>query len=232
MGAIITYGSYMDKKRSIPNSAALVCFMDTIIALMACIIMFSIIFSVPEAERGTQFSKSIVIMFTTLPKMFYSLPGGNILSPLFYILIVFAALTSTISLLEVVVAFFIDHLHWSRVRATIIMGLAIFGFGVLSAISLGVSSGLTHWNPFAGKSQGVFDTLDYLASNWLLPCGGILIAIFVGWVMDKSIKKREMEAGHGTFKLYGLWTFLLRFVCPVAIGWIIYAVIFQGKTFN
>jgi NSS family neurotransmitter:Na+ symporter len=84
----------------------------------------------------------------------------------------------------------------------------------------------------AGKSKGVFDTLDYLAANWLLPVGGILISIFVGWVLTNVFTRKELETGHGLFRLHGLWKFLLRFVCPAAIGWIIYSVIFTGKTFN
>jgi len=231
MGAIITYGSYMTKKESVPKAAGLVCLMDTLIALMACVVMFSLIFSLPVEERG-QFSASIGVMFTTLPKLFYGLPGGAILSPLFYILVAFAALTSTISLLEVVVAFFIDQLNWSRIRATLVMGVSIFGFGILSALSLGAYGGLSRWNPLAGKSKGVFDTLDYLAANWLLPVGGILISIFVGWVLTNVFTRKELETGHGLFRLHSLWKFLLRFVCPAAIGWIIYSVIFTGKTFN
>ncbi len=232
MGAIITYGSYMNKKESIPKAAGLVCLMDTLIALMASVIMCSIIFSVPAAERSSEFSQSVVIMFTTLPKMFYNLPGGMFLAPMFFLLVCFAALTSTISLLEVVVAFLIDQLGWKRVPATLVMGTAIFGTGILAALSLGASPVFSGWDPFGGRSHGVFDTLDYLASNWFLPVGGILIALFVGWVMDKKIKQKEIETGHGPFAFYKVWIFLLRFVCPVAVGWIIYAVVFMGKTFN
>ncbi|MBN2103697.1 sodium-dependent transporter [bacterium] len=231
MGAIITYGSYMTKKESIPRSAAMVCLMDTLIALMACVVMFSLIYSVPAVERE-QFSSSIGVMFTTLPKLFYGLPGGIFLAPLFYILVAFAALTSTISLLEVVVAFFIDQLNWHRVYATLVMGLTIFAFGILSALSLGALTGLSAWQPLGDKSKGVFDTLDYLASNWFLPVGGILIAIFVGWVLPKVFSRKEVEKGHGSFHLHGLWIFLLRFVAPAAIGWIVYSVIFLGKSYN
>lgn len=232
MGAIITYGSYMNKKESIPKAAGLVCIMDTLIALVACFIMCSIIFSVSEAERASEFSQSMVIMFTTLPKMFYNLPAGQIFAPLFFLLVSFAALTSTISLLEVVVAFFIDHLKWDRIKSTLLAGLLIFGTGVLAALSLGANGPLSKLNPFGGRSEGVFDTLDYLASNWFLPVGGIFISLFVGWIMDKKLKKMEMETGHGPVKYYKFWIFLLRFICPAAVGWIIYAVIFMGKTFN
>ncbi len=232
MGAIITYGSYMTKKESIPKAAGMVCVMDTLIALVACIIMCAIIFSVSDAERSAEFSQSMVIMFTTLPKMFYNLPAGVVFAPLFFMLVSFAALTSTISLLEVVVSFFIDQLKWNRKSATILAGISIFILGIFSALSLGANTFYSNWNPFAGKSQGVFDTMDYLAANWFLPVGGIFIALFAGWILDKEIKKKEIETGQGPMKFYRFWIFLLRFICPVAVGWIIYAVIFTGKTFN
>jgi len=114
MGAMITYGSYVSRKESIPKAAATICFLDTAIALMASLIMFSIIFSVPLAERAGTFTRSSTMLFTTLPRMFYDLPMGAILSPVFYLLVAMAALTSTISLLEVVVSYFIDVRGWAR----------------------------------------------------------------------------------------------------------------------
>lgn len=231
MGAMITYGSYMSKKESVPKSAITVCALDTIIALMACVIMFSIIFSVPAQERAAQFSESLAILFTTLPKMFYNLPGGAVLSPIFYTLVAFAALTSTISLLEVVTSFFIDQLNWPRKVATLLVGSLIFSFGILSALSQGSIGWLSGWTPLGDKSTGVFDTLDYLASNWFLPLGGLFIAIFVGWFLAGSFTRKETEDGHGSFSLHDLWRVTLRFACPAAIGWVIYAVIL-GKKFN
>lgn len=231
MGAMITYGSYMSKRQSVPKSAITVSALDTLIALMACVIMFSIIFSVPAAERGSQFSQSLAILFTTLPKMFYSLPGGAVLSPIFYTLVAFAALTSTISLLEVVTSFFIDQLRWPRRVATVLVGLLIFSFGILSGLSQGSVSALSEWTPIGDKSTGVFDTLDYLASNWFLPVGGFFIAIFVGWFLAGSFTRKETEEGHGHFALHNLWRVTLRFASPAAIGWVIYAVIL-GKKFN
>ncbi len=231
MGAMITYGSYMSKKESLPKSALTVCALDTLIALMACVIMFSIIFSVSAGERASQFSDSAVILFTTLPKMFYSLPGGVVLAPVFYTLVGFAALTSTISLLEVVVSFFIDQLSWPRRIATGLLGFLVFSFGILSALSNGAVESLSSWTPLGDKTAGVFDTLDYLASNWFLPIGGLFISVFVGWVLKGAFTRREAETGHGPFALHDLWKVVLRFACPAAIGWVIYAVI-QGKAFN
>jgi NSS family neurotransmitter:Na+ symporter len=231
MGAMITYGSYMGRRQSIPRAAATVCIGDTLIALMACVVMFTIIFSVPAAERAATFAKSATILFTTLPRMFYSLPLGALLAPLFYVLVAFAALTSTISLLEVVVSYFIDRRGWSRMRACLLVGLGVFLAGVPAALSLGASATLSRWAPLGDLSEGVFDTFDYLVSNWFLPVGGLLMAIFAGWFLDAAVSRGEIEEGHGRFALFPVWRFLLRFVCPVAILWILWAVL-GGRSFN
>lgn len=231
MGALITYGSYTKRDQSIRRDAAMICFLDTLIALMAAVVMFSIVFSVPEAERADTFRQTAAILFTTLPRMLFELPGGVVLAPLFYLLVMFAALTSTISLLEVVVAYFIDHLGWSRRKATLAVGAVMTGTGALAALSLGANATLSSWAPLDDRNVGVFSTLDYLATNWLLPVGGFLLALFAGWFLSERISRDELETGGGPFRLYGLWRFLLRVVCPVAIGWILLAVM-QGKAFN
>jgi len=230
MGAMITYGSYMGRNQSIPKAAAAVCIADTAIALMACVVMFTIIFSVPDAERATTFAKSATILFTTLPRMFYSVPLGGLLAPLFYVLVSFAALTSTISLLEVVVSYFIDRRGWPRLRACLVVGIATLFMGMPAALSLGANRALSSWAPLGDLSQGAFDTYDYLVSNWFLPVGGLLMAIFAGWFLKSAISRPEIEEGHGPFALFPTWKFLLRFVCPVAILWILSAVI-GGRSF-
>ena len=232
MGAMLTYGSYMSRKESIPRSAAMVCGLDTLVALMASVIMFTIIMGVPPDQRG-KFGASSVILFTTLPEMLYNLPLGRILAPSFYLLVGFAALTSTISLLEVLVSWFIDDLGWKRSFATVTVGLATFAMGVPSALSFGSNEFLTsRFAPLAPKASGFFDTFDYLAANFLLPIGGLLTAIFVGWYLSSAFTKKEVEEGHGPFRLHLLWKTLLRFVCPGAIAWILYSVVFQGVKFN
>ncbi len=235
MGAMITYGSYVARDHSIRRDAALVCVLDTLIALMACVVMFSIIFSVPEAQRETAFSKSAAILFTTIPRMLYQLPLGAILAPFFYLLVAFAALTSTISLLEVVVSYFIDHLGWSRRRATWVTGTTITILGAFAAFSLGASPLLSHWAPLGqgpdNSRVSLFSVMDYLASNWMLPIGGFFIAAFTGWFLSDRLTRDELEAGGGPFPLHWLWKILLRVVCPLAIAWIIASVI-QGVAFN
>lgn len=231
MGAMITYGSYVARSHSIRRDTALICLLDTVIALMACVVMFSIIFAVPEAERATTFSRSGAILFTTLPRMLYALPAGVLLAPLFYLLVAFAALTSTISLLEVVVSYFIDHRQWSRMKAVVVAGSVMAATGVLAALSLGANGALTSWAPFGQRNAGVFGVMDYFASNWMLPVGGFFIALFAGWFLSSKVTRDELETGGGRFDLFPLWRFLLRFVCPLAIGWIIFAVI-RGQAFN
>jgi NSS family neurotransmitter:Na+ symporter len=193
---------------------------------MACIIMFSIIFSFDFEVK-----KSSTILFTTLPVVFFKLPGGAIISALFYLLVAFAALSSTISLLEVVSSYAIDELGWRRKRACLTMGAAIFVFGCLSAISNGGSAMLSRVNLIGRHSTaGVFGTLDYLASNWFLPVGGLLIALFTGWILSRDETRGELQEGTGPIgPTYTVWRFLIRFAAPAAVGAIIVSVILGAE---
>lgn len=226
LGAMITYGSYMRSEDSIPRATLTICALDTAIALLACVIMFSIIFSF-----DFEVSKSSTILFTTIPVIFLKLPGGAVICGSFYLLVSFAALSSTISLLEVVASYAIDELGWERRRAAATTGAAIWAFGVLSALSVGGVEALSAWNPVGRSSTaGVFGTLDYLASNWLLPAGGLLIALFTGWVLNGARARRELETGHGELGWgYSAWRFLIRFAAPAAVGAIIVSVILGAE---
>jgi neurotransmitter:Na+ symporter, NSS family len=225
MGAMLTYGSYMGRKESIPNAAVTIALLDTVIAIMACVVMFSIIFSF-----DFDVTRSSTILFTTLPVVFFKLPGGAVISALFYLLVAFAALTSTISLLEVVASYAIDELGWARRRAALTAGAAIFVFGVLSAVSLGGNPALSRFNLIGRSSTaGVFGTFDYLASNWLLPVGGLLIALFVGWALSAATTRDELETGHGRMTLFAVWRFVIRFVAPAAVAAIIVSVILGAE---
>ncbi|MEL6547285.1 MAG: sodium-dependent transporter, partial [Myxococcota bacterium] len=167
------------------------------------------------------FGKSAAILFTTMPIMFYEMTGGVVLAPLFYFLVAAAALSSTISLLEVVVAYFIDNLGWDRRKSVLVVGGLIFVLGVFAALSNGAVDSLS----------GFFDIMDYTATNWLLPVGGLMISIFVGWILTNAVTVDELESGHGHFALHPVWKWALRVVCPLAIGVLIYAVLFQGVSF-
>lgn len=232
MGAMITYGSYVAKDQSIVKASGVIVVLDTVIALVATIIMFSVIFSVPGMEEQVGGS-TVGMLFISLPELFYStVPFGRVLAPAFYILVAFAALTSTISLLEVVAAYAIDEHGIERKKATLMTGGAIFLVTVLCALSFGSSSGLSAFEIFEGKA-GVFGTLDHLASNWLLPIGGFLITLATGWFMTREDSEAELALGGvPAWYSYGAWRFFIRFVAPVAVGAILVAVIFFGVDFS
>jgi len=226
LGSMLTYGSYMRRSDSIPRAALTICLLDTLIAIMACVIMFSIIFSF-----DFEVSKSSTILFTTIPVIFFKLPGGAVICGLFYVLVSFAALSSTISILEVVASFAIDELGWDRRRAAVTTGAAIWVFGILSALSVGGVDFLSTFNPVGKASTaGVFGTLDYLASNWFLPVGGLFMALFAGWILSARETREELEEGHGPLgRSFGIWRFLIRFAAPAAVGAIIVSVILGAE---
>ncbi len=200
MGAMLTYGSYMRRDESITRDAITVSALDTIIALIAGVAIYAMVFNYemdPAAGPG--------LIFQTLPVLFAQ--TGPWVSVPFFILLTFAALTSGISLLEVVVAYFIDERGWSRTKATLILGTAIWGFGLLSAIA-----SLTI--PFRGRDQGFFDVFDFISTNYMLPIGGFLTCLFAAWVMKGSDRISEFGSKGPLYK--GLM-FVLRFVTPVAV---------------
>jgi len=231
MGAMITYGSYMSRDESVVQAGGMVVILDTVIAMLATVVMFSVIFSEPGLRE--QISGSTAgMLFITLPSVFYtSVPLGALLAPLFYVLVAFAALTSTVSLLEVVTSYFIDERGLTRSKAAFGAGGIIFVLSILCGLSLGAVPGLSNFEIFPSKA-GLFNTLDHLVANWLLPVGGLLITIGVAWVVPRVITEEELEHRAPPFFSYKLWLFFLRFVSPLAVGAIIFAVIFQGADFS
>jgi len=232
MGAMITYGSYVQRGRSLVSAAATVVALDTIIALFATVIMFSVIFSVAGLEE--QVGRSTVgMLFISLPQLFYQVvPFGRLLGPLFYVLIALAALTSTISLLEVVVSYFIDERKMARPKATLVSGGAIFVFTILAALSFGAVPALSGFELFQGK-PGFFSTLDHFASNYALPIGGLLITIGAGWFMTREATRDELvDDQTPRWFSYGAWRFFVRFVAPAAVAAILIAVMFFGVDFS
>ena len=209
MGAMITYGSYQVSKKGLVGESVAIAVLDTLIALLACLMIFPIVFSYgQEAGAGPG------LVFMSMPLAFAEIGrGGMLISVVFFALVSVAALTSAISLLEVVVSYFIDERRWSRVKATWILGGAILAFGIPSAFSLDPKFIMTGWEPGYGKN--FFDTMDYLSSNWMLPLGGLFIALYAGWVMPRKYQEAEFE-GAGKLVFY-LWLFLVRFVAPLLV---------------
>ncbi|MBI9009638.1 MAG: sodium-dependent transporter [Tenericutes bacterium] len=211
MGAMMTYGSYMSKKNSIPTSAIQIIFLDTLIALVAGVAIFTAVFA-----TGQDTNAGPGLIFHTLPVVFNKMPGGYIFSILFFILLTIAAITSAISLLEVITAYFVDERKWSRKKAAIVFGIVAFVFGVPSALSFNVLSDTTL---FGLTYYGI---VDYLASNILLPLGGFFIAVFVAWRwgFDKAIVNLKDGAGELFAKypwmLLG-WKILIKYLAPILI---------------
>ena len=247
MGAMITYGSYMKKSERILPTAWTVVVLDTVIAVVACLIMFTIIFSV-EGMREKVGGSTVGMLFITLPELFYTqMPGGTFLGPLFFVLVAFAALSSTISLLEVIVSLGVDRFGWKRSVATGVSAAVVFGLSTLCALSLGADEFFSKVRPF-GQSEtgflaelnhifvadkaGMLSLLDHVSANWLLPLGGLFITLYVGWVLPARASAEELRPGRTERDpLFRFWLFFVRFVCPVAIGWIIASVI-TGSDFS
>ncbi|EFQ23365.1 sodium:neurotransmitter symporter [Aminomonas paucivorans DSM 12260] len=208
MGCMITYGSYLSKKEVLPSAAITVVSLDTSAAFLSGLAIFPAVFAF-----GMEPASGPGLTFITLPSVFAKMPMGAVFSFLFFLLLFFAAITSSISLLEVCVAYFKDELGWSRAKASWVLGLVIFVLGVPSALSLG-----GHFPKIAGKD--FLDAVDFFSSNVLLPLGGIFISLFAGWVWLDSARKEVTNQGSHSFALEVAWIWVCRVVAPLAIAWI------------
>jgi len=208
-GIMLTYGSYMRSTEDIPKTAAIIGVMIIAVSLMAGMTIFPIIFSF-----GFEPASGPGLVFQTLPLLFGQLPGALLVSTLFFTLFSFTALTSSIAMLEVLVANFMDLEGWSRQKSVLVAGIGALIFGIPSALSF--SGGIfNNWPAIYGKT--FFDTMNDLVSIWMLPIGGLLTALFVGWVLDKEISRDEFIEGSTWGKLWKPWMFFMRWVTPVAI---------------
>ncbi len=209
MGAIITYGSYLRGRHEIPGNAASVVGLDTGIAILAGFAIFPAIFALgfsPAAGPG--------LVFITLPAVFAEMPLGVLFGILFFVLLSIAALTSAISLLEVVTAWLIDEKGWSRKQAAVIMGVIIFAVGLPTTLGYSVLSGVT----FPGLGTDLLDTYDWFANSIFLPLGALLTAIFVGYIWGAKNAIEEGNRNARVIRLGNWWGFLIRYVVPVLIA--------------
>ena len=205
MGAIMVYGSYLPDNASIAKTSMAVCLMDTLVALLAGMAIFPIVFA-----NGLEPAAGPGLIFQTLPIAFGHMDGGAFFGMLFFILLVFAAWTSAISLLEPAVAWMVENLGMSRLYASVLAGLATWLAGLLTVFSFNIWSGFT---PLFGKT--LFDLLDYLTANIMLPLGGLLIAVFAAWKMHQESSIDELAMGDGFS--YRVWRVLVRYITPVAV---------------
>lgn len=203
MGAIMAYGAYLPEETSITSASGAVVVADTGIAILAGLVIFPLVFA-----NGLDPADGPGLVFQTLPLAFGKMAGGVFFSTVFFVLLAFAAWTSALGLVEPAVAWVVEHFHKSRAQAAVVIGLTIWVVGFGSVMSFNV---LADTRFLAGT---VFDNVDYLTSNILLPVGGLLITIFAGWVMCRNSTADELGGAGGA---YHAWRFLARFLAPIGI---------------
>ena len=213
MGAMVAYGSYLHRKDDAITTGIIIGGLDTVIALVACLVLFPITFASgfdPAAGPG--------LVFQNMPIALMDLPGGTAWATIFFVLLFFAALTSAISLLEVAASYFIDEKGISRRAATIGCGIAIILFALPSALSNGSALGGVFNQGVADiTGKNWFDSADWLVSNLMLPIGGLGVALFMGWKVTEKARHEGFTEGAKLRNLYVVWLLLLRWVAPAAV---------------
>jgi NSS family neurotransmitter:Na+ symporter len=204
MGAIMIYGSYMPHDASIAKTSITVAAADTLVALLAGMAIFPIVFANNlEAGAGPG------LVFVTLPIAFGQMPGGLFFGTVFFVLLTFAAWSSAISLIEPAVAWLVETRNWSRIKASVLAGIVTWLVGVGTVLSF------NQWKDITVRDKTFFDLLDYLTANIMLPLGGLFIAIFVAWILSRRSALDELNMGdHAGFQT---WYILVRFIAPLAV---------------
>jgi len=211
MAIMMAYGSYLGDDVSIGRTAVTVSIMDTVVALMAGLAIFPVVFA-----NGLEAGAGPGLIFQTLPLAFGQMPMGSVFGALFFVLLLFAAWTSAISLLEPVVEWLEDKLIFGRLGSTIVVGIACWLLGIASILSLNEWSGFAPLGMFERfEGQTIFDLLDFFTANVMLPLSGLLTAVFVGWFVARESLQRDLVMQGGSF---ALWYNLIRFVTPVAVA--------------
>ncbi|MCK5382738.1 MAG: sodium-dependent transporter [Gammaproteobacteria bacterium] len=211
MGAIMVYGSYLPSGASIAKVSIAVSIMDTLVALLAGMAIFPVVFA-----NGLEPGAGPGLIFQTLPIAFGHMEYGAFFGMLFFVLLVFAAWSSAISLIEPAVAWLVENRGMNRVMASVVAGFVTWVFGLMTVFSFNLWSEVKPMSGFeVFKDSTVFDLLDYLTANIMLPAGGLLIAIFAGWKMSRASSVDELAMGDRFF--YPLWRFLVRYITPVAV---------------
>jgi NSS family neurotransmitter:Na+ symporter len=205
MGSIMVYGSYLPSHVSIARSTLFVASADTIVALMAGLAIFPIVFANKlEPTMGPG------LIFQTLPIAFGQMTGGWLFGMLFFVLVFFAAITSSIALIEPAVAWLSENQGLSRPRSSLYCGLACWLFGLGTVFSFNL------WSEVKWFGKTLFELVDFLTANLMLPIGGVLVALFAGWIMQREISEAELEMGHGP--AFDIWRVLVRYVAPIGVA--------------
>jgi neurotransmitter:Na+ symporter, NSS family len=212
---MLVYGSYLPKEVSIPKMACGVAFADTFVALISGFAIFPIIFT-----NGLPLDSGPNLVFVTLPVIFDQMPFGQVFGILFFLLLAFAAITSTISLYEPAVSNLEERGIFSRKKASMVVGGGLWCLAGLSALSMNV---LSDWHPVGFNEtvagMNIMDLLEYLSANGMMLVNGLLAAIFLGWIVNRSESLEELGLGDG--KLYKFWRFIIKYVVPPVVGYLI-----------
>ncbi|WP_057939317.1 sodium-dependent transporter [Algoriphagus resistens] len=217
-GLMITFGSYLPKKSNIVQSAGWIAGMDTSVALLGGLMIFPALFALLP---GKDPAAGPALVFDVLPKVFDAMPGGNIVGGLFFILLMVAALTSTISMLEVPVAYLIDDRKWNRRKATWSVGIAAMALSVPSALSQipGTFFADLHINFFGNRLEGFFGIMDFVFGTFAVIVICLMLALYTGWASKISDFADELASGAPGFKgpFRAGWMFFIKYICPIVI---------------
>ncbi|MCG2634786.1 MAG: sodium-dependent transporter [Gammaproteobacteria bacterium] len=214
MGSIMVYGSYMRRGSSIASTTLMVAAADTVIALLAGLAIFPIVFA-----QGLEVGSGPGLVFETLPNAFGHMPGGRFFGTLFFLLLLFAAWSSSISLIEPAVAWMSERFRITRPMAAGLSGAVTWVLGLATVLSFNLWA---EKKPFWGMNP--FEFVDYLTANLMLPLGGLAIALFVGWRMGSAERREEFDALHPV--AYNAWLWGLRVVAPTAVLVVFYNAVF------
>ena len=223
MGAMITYGSYLSQNEDVVLATASVSLFDTVTALLAGLAIFPALFSVVAAEP----TAGPKLVFVVLPSIFQRIPFGGLFGAVFFVLLVVAALTSAISLLEVCVAYLTDEKGWRRQGACFLAGGVAFVLGIPAALSTGVSPFLSS---LPALHMGFLDLMDTIFGNLALTVGALLLCLFVGWRWSPQDAVAATMEGSAYPSLGRPWLFLIRYLCPLAIGIILLQLVMNFLT--
>ena len=211
MGLMMVYGAYVPRNVSLTRSAIIIASADTVIALLAGLMIFPIVFA-----NGLDPAEGPGLIFKTLPTAFVGMPGGAVFGALFFLLLAFAAITSIIAILEPIIAYAEDRWHMKRTMACGVFGLLGWALGIASVLSFNAWQDVTPlamFGAFDGKT--IYDLIDYFTANIMMPVGAILIALFVGWRMKPEMIEGDLSFSHPL--LFKTWLWIMRVVAPIAI---------------
>jgi len=221
-GIMITYGSYLSKKESIVKTALWVGLLDTTVALLGGLMVFPAVFAF-----GLEPNQGPTLVFQILPHIFNQMPGGHIVGAFFFLLLMIAALTSTISMIEVPGSWLIDEKKWSRKKAAWVVSIAAFVIGLPAALSKGANDTLSNmqFNLFGLVNTGFMDIMDFVWGTLMIMIVALFVCLYIGWILKPARVIAEINEGSPFFttqKIAGytpaqIWTFFIRFICPLVI---------------